>query len=74
MGFPRRFKFYLAFLCCYFIGVWFVIGLLRHDAVHRLVAAFHLCGGDSNGQSGSDQSKISNYGCQYVEKLESQIF
>ena len=42
-----------------------VFGLLRCGAFCRLVAAFYLCGGDSDRQSGVDQSKISDYDCRY---------
>ena len=66
---PRRFKFF--FLCYHrFIDVWFVFNFLRHGVVHRLVAAFYLCDDDSDRQNKFDQSKISNYGCQYIEELE----
>ena len=57
-----------------YCGVWFVIGLLRCGAAHRLVETLYLCGGDSDRQRGFDRSKISNYGRQYVEELESKIF
>ena len=39
-----------------------------------LVVTFYLCGGDSDKQVKFDQSKISNYGRQYVEELELQLF
>ena len=72
MVFPQRFRFYFTFLCCHrFISVWFVVDLLRRGVIRRFVAVFYLCGGDLDRQSESDQFKISNYGCQYVEELES---
>ena len=61
MVFPRKFRFYLAFLCCRFINVWFVVDLLQHGDVRRLSVALYLCGGDSDRQSKFDQFKISNY-------------
>ena len=64
--------FYFAFLCCRrFIDVWFVVGLLRRGIIRRLVAIFYLCGDDSDRQNRSNPSKISNYGYQYIEELES---
>ena len=71
MVFFLRFMFYFAFLYCrYFIDVWFVVDLLQR--AHSL----SCCGilsvwGDSDRQSGSDQSNISNYGRQDVEELKS---
>ena len=35
---------------------------------------FYLCESDSNRQSRSDQLKISNYGCQYVEELSRKCY
>ena len=67
-------SFYRCLICRGFIDVWFVVGLLRRGIVRRLVAMFYLCGGDSDKQGKFDQSKISNYGSQYVEELELQIF
>ena len=62
------------FFFCVFIvlsAFWFVVCLLQRDAIHHLVATFYLCGRNSDKQSRFYQSKISNYGRQYVEKLES---
>ena len=44
--------------------------LLRRGVVRHLVTRFYPCESDSNRQNIFDQSKISNYGCQYVEELE----
>ena len=69
MVFSRKFRFYLVFLYyCRFIGIWFVIGLLRCSIVHHFVVTFYLCEDDSDKQSRSDQSKISNYGRQYIKE------
>ena len=53
-----------------YCGVWFV-GLLQRGVIRHFVAAFYLFGGDSNKQNEFDQSNISNYDRQYVEKQES---
>ena len=57
-----------------FIDVWFFVDLLQRDVVRHFVVAFYLCGDDLDRQNIFDQSKISNYGHQYVEELESHIF
>ena len=48
--------------------------LLRRSVVHRLLVMFYPCEVNSNKQHIFDQSKISNYGRQYAEELELQIF
>ena len=58
--------FYFSLYYHRFIGVWFIIGLLRHNAIHYLVMTFYLCEGDLDKQNGSNQYKISNY----VEELK----
>ena len=49
------------------------LALLRHGDVCRFVAVFYPCEGDSYKQDKFDQSKISNYGRQYVEEMKLQI-
>ena len=81
MVLSQRFRFYLVFcvvvvllafgLSLSYYDIWFVISLLRCGVVRCLVVALYLCVGDLNRQNGFDQSKISNYGYQYVEELES---
>ena len=53
------FRFYLVFLYCCLIGVWFVVDLLLCDAVRCLVAMFYLYEDDSDRQNGFDRSIIS---------------
>ena len=48
----------------------FIVGLLRHDVFRRLVAIRYMGEGNSNKQNRFDQSKISDYGHQYVEELK----
>ena len=57
-----------------YCSVWFTVNLLRHCVFHRLVATLYLCGDDSDKKNRFDQSKISYYGHQYLEELESSIF
>ena len=42
-----------------------IFGLLRCNVFCRLVVALYLCGGDSDRQSGVNQSKISDYDYRY---------
>ena len=47
------FLYYRRFIGIWFVAycsVWFVIGLLRRDALRRFVVAFYLFGGDSRGK------------------------
>ena len=52
----------------------FGLSLACYDVVlifHHLVTVLYLRQGDSDMQSGFNQSKISYYGHQYIEELES---
>ena len=49
-----------------YCSVWFIVNLLRYDAFHHF--------GDSDMLITFDQSKILDYGHQYVKELESLIF
>ena len=47
-----------------------MVDLLQYDVYHFLVTTFYLCERDSDKHCGFDQSNISDYNYQYVEKLE----
>ena len=75
MVISRRFRFYFIFRV---VVVLLMFGLsstlLQRYVVRRLVAAFYPYEDDSDKQNIFDQSKISNYSHQYVEKLKLRIF
>ena len=54
-----------------YYDVWFIVSLLRRGVVHRFITTLYLYESDLDIQSRFDQSKISNYDYQYVEKLKS---
>ena len=61
-------------LSSFYCDFWFIVSLLQRGVVRRLIAAFYLCEDDLNRQSGFNQTKISNYSCQYIEELESPLY
>ena len=71
MVIPRRFRFFCVVVVLLTFGM---PSFYRRGVNRRLVAAFYLCPDESNKQGKFDQLKMSNYGCQYVEKLKLQIF
>ena len=46
----RLSSFYQLLICCRFINVWFVVGLLRRGVVRRLIMNFYICKSDSDRQ------------------------
>ena len=70
---PKRFKYFLVFFCVVLVLLWhlFVINLLQWGVFPRLVVELYFCEGDSDKPNGFDQSKISDYGHQYIEELVS---
>ena len=68
MVIPQRSGFYFV-LCVVIVLSTFGLSsvLLRRGVVRCLVAAFYPCEDDSDRQDIFDESKISNYGCHYVE-------
>ena len=68
MVLSHRFRFYFVFCVVVVLSTFDLSSvLLQRGAIYHLVAVFYLCDDDSNRQNRFDQSKISNYVCQYVE-------
>ena len=70
----QRFRFYFIFCIFVVLSTFGFLSVYRCGVVCHLVTMFYLCGGDSDKQDRFDQLKISNYGRQYIEELELQIF
>ena len=49
-----------------FLSTFGLLSFYRRGVIRRLVTVFYLYGGDSDRQNRFDQSKISNFGHQYV--------
>ena len=68
MVLSQRFRFYFVFCGVVVLSTFDLSStLLQRGAICHLVVAFYLCDDDSNRQNIFDQSKISNYVCQYIE-------
>ena len=70
----QRFRFYFVFCIFVVLSTFGLLSVYKRCVVRHLVTTFYLYGGDSDKQDRFDQLKISNYGRQYVEELELQIF
>ena len=53
--------FYRYLVYHHFIDIWFIIDLLRHGVIYRLIAIFYLHEADLDKYEKFDQLNISNY-------------